>query len=54
MREALLRQLIVTDGHAPDPYRADTVRNIDAWYASFDVKPGQRLFLTPPDRVRVW
>jgi predicted metalloendopeptidase len=54
MREPLLRQIIVTDGHAPDEYRADTVRNLDAWYAAFPVKPGQRLFLAPADRVRVW
>jgi predicted metalloendopeptidase len=54
MREPLLRQVIVTDGHAPDEYRADTVRNLDPWYGAFDVKPGQRLYLEPPDRVRVW
>jgi predicted metalloendopeptidase len=53
-REAARRQGITTDGHAPDEYRADTVRNLDAWYAAFDVKPGQRLYLTPADRVRVW
>jgi putative endopeptidase len=54
MREPLLRQQIVTDGHAPDEYRADTVRNIDAWYPAFTVSAGQRLFLAPADRVRVW
>jgi len=54
MREPLLRQVIVTDGHAPDEYRADTVRNIDAWYAAFDVKQDQRLYLAAPERVRVW
>jgi putative endopeptidase len=53
-REPLARQLVLTDGHAPDEYRADTVRNIDAWYAAFDVKPGQQLFLAPEARVRVW
>ena len=44
----------LTDGHALDEYRADTVRNLDAWYPAFDVKPGQKLYLDPPDRVRVW
>ena len=53
-REALARQLVVIDGHAPDEYRADTVRNLDAWYPAFDVKKGQRLYLEPADRVRVW
>ncbi len=54
MREPLLRQLIVTDGHAPAEYRADAVRNIDAWYDAFGVKPGQALYLAPADRVRLW
>jgi predicted metalloendopeptidase len=54
MREPAVRQRIATDGHAPAEYRADTVRNLDAWYAAFDVKPGQRLYLAPTDRVRIW
>jgi predicted metalloendopeptidase len=53
-REQLMRQRIIVDGHAPAEYRADTVRNIDAWYTAFDVKPGQKLYLAPADRVRVW
>ena len=53
-REAALRQQVTTDPHAPAQYRADTVRNIDAWYAAFDVKPGEKLYLAPPDRVRIW
>jgi predicted metalloendopeptidase len=54
IREPALRQRIIADGHAPDSYRADTVRNLDAWYPAFDVKPGQALFLAPDARVRVW
>ena len=53
-REPALRQQIIEDGHAPDEYRADTVRNLDPWYAAFDVKPGQALYLAPAERVRVW
>ena len=53
-REAALRQQVATDPHAPAQYRADTVRNIDGWYAAFDVKPGETLYLAPPDRVRIW
>ena len=49
-----LRQQVLADGHAPDEYRADTVRNLDAWYDAFDVKPGEKLYLAPADRVRVW
>jgi putative endopeptidase len=53
-REPALRQQIITDGHAPAEYRADTARNLDAWYSAFDVKPGEALYLGPNDRVRVW
>jgi putative endopeptidase len=40
--------------HPPEPYRIATVRNLDAWYEAFDVRPGHRLYLPPADRVRVW
>jgi predicted metalloendopeptidase len=53
-REAAIRQQIVTDGHAPAMYRAQTVRNLDPWYVAFKVEPGQALYLAPADRVRVW
>lgn len=53
-REAALRQQVLTDPHAPSQYRADTVRNIDAWYAAFQVQPGDKLYLPPGDRVRIW
>ena len=53
-REAALRRQVVTDGHAPGRWRAQTVRNVDDWYAAFPVKAGQGLFLPPNDRVRIW
>jgi putative endopeptidase len=53
-REPILRNQIMADGHAPDEYRASTVRNLDAWYKTFGVKPGETLYLAPVDRVRVW
>ena len=53
-REAELRKRIVSDGHAPDSYRADSVRNLDAWYPAFKVRPGQKLYLKPKDRVEMW
>ena len=53
-REAALRQQVAVDSHSPAEFRADTVRNIDAWYAAFDVKPGETLYLAPADRVRIW
>ena len=53
-REAALRHEVMTDPHAPAEYRAATVRNIDAWYAAFQVQPGEKLYLAPAGRVRIW
>ena len=53
-RPEFLRVLLTTDGHAPDQYRADTVRNIDAWYQAFSIRSGRKLYLAPEERVRVW
>jgi len=54
LREAALRRQILTNEHAPGQYRAANVRNVDAWYKAFAVKPGQGLYLAPKDRVRIW
>jgi endothelin-converting enzyme/putative endopeptidase len=54
MRDAALRQQVMTDEHSPAQYRAATVRNIDAWYEAFQVRPGEKLYLAPDDRVRIW
>jgi putative endopeptidase len=54
IREDALRTQTATNDHAPEKYRVSTVRNIDAWYDAFDVKPGQRLYLEPAARVRIW
>ncbi len=54
VREQALRQQVLTDPHAPGQYRAETVRNVDAWYKAFDVKPGKTLYLAPDDRVHIW
>jgi putative endopeptidase len=53
-REAAMRAQIATNEHAPDQYRALTVRNLDAWYPAFGVHQGQALYLAPTERVRVW
>jgi putative endopeptidase len=54
IRDPALRAQVITDGHAPAQYRSYTVRNLDAWYAAFPVKPGEKLYLAPDERVRVW
>jgi putative endopeptidase len=53
-RDEGLRDLLAKDGHAPENCRIATVRNLDAWYEAFDVRPGHRLYLEPKQRVRVW
>jgi len=53
-RERAIRRQVLTDGHAPAEYRGNTVRNLDAWYAAFAVKPGDALYLAPTERVRIW
>ena len=54
MRDAALRTQAASSDHAPENYRVNTVRNLDAWYDAFDVRPGQKLYLEPAARVRVW
>jgi len=55
VREEYARALLEGDSHAPSRYRVNgVVRNMDAWYAAFDVKPTDRLYLAPKDRVRIW
>ncbi|GGA37961.1 M13 family metallopeptidase [Dyella nitratireducens] len=54
IRDAALRQQLATDVHAPESIRAQTVRNIDGWYPAFDVKPGEKLYLSPDQRVKIW
>jgi putative endopeptidase len=53
-REAALRQQLLTNPHSPCRVRTDVVRNIDPWYSAFEVQPGQKLYLAPADRVRIW
>ncbi|HTS37405.1 MAG TPA: M13 family metallopeptidase [Candidatus Solibacter sp.] len=49
-----LRQQTKTDTHLPGEYRSDSVRNLDAWYEAFKVAPGDKLYLKPQDRLRIW
>jgi predicted metalloendopeptidase len=53
-RDEGLRAQVTSNDHAPETYRVATVRNLDAWYEAFDVRPGHRLYIEPGARVRVW
>ena len=54
-REPELLKRLVTDPHSPSEYRVNgIVRNMDAWYKAFGIKPTDALYLKPEDRVRIW
>ncbi|WP_408879228.1 M13 family metallopeptidase [Gluconobacter sphaericus] len=54
-RPDALRQQMLSNEHAPAITRVNIpVHNIDAWYDAFDVKPGQKLYLAPDQRVKIW
>jgi len=53
-REANLRARLMTDEHSPSIQRAWVVRNLDPWYGAFGAKDGQKLYLAPAKRVRIW
>jgi putative endopeptidase len=54
-RDAALRNLVMSDPHSPAHFRANgAVRNMDAWYAAFNVQPANALYLPPDQRVMIW
>ncbi|HEX6866886.1 MAG TPA: M13-type metalloendopeptidase, partial [Caulobacteraceae bacterium] len=54
-RDDALKQQLVSDPHSPNTARVnEPMRNIDAWYAAFNVKPGDALYLPPEERVHIW
>jgi putative endopeptidase len=55
IRDEALRVQVTSDVHSPAEYRCNgSVRNVDAWYEAFGVKPGDKLYLKPEERVRIW
>jgi putative endopeptidase len=53
--EGYTRQRVLSNPHSPNPYRANgAVRNVDEWYAAFNVQPGDKLYLPPEQRIRIW
>jgi predicted metalloendopeptidase len=54
-RDGLLREIVLSDVHSPSNFRVNgPLPNIDAWYAAFNVQPGDRLYIPPAERVRIW
>ena len=55
LRDEVLRSQILSNPHAPALNRVNgSVRNVDAWYTAFNVQPGDRLYLAPEQRVKIW
>jgi putative endopeptidase len=55
MRDDALRQQLMTNSHSPGNIRAvNPLRNVDAWYEAFDVKEGDKSYVKPEERVRIW
>ena len=53
--EGETRRRTLSDPHSPGEFRVNgIVRNVDAWYTAFNVKPGDKLYLAPEKRVRIW
>lgn len=54
-RDAALRSQLIVGPHSPAMFRVNgVVRNVDAWYVAFGVKPSDKLYLPPEERVRIW
>ena len=48
-------QSILTDPHSPEQFRTNApITNIDAWYSAFDIKPGDKMYKKPEDRIKIW
>ncbi|MGZ3304795.1 MAG: M13-type metalloendopeptidase, partial [Asticcacaulis sp.] len=54
-RDDSLKMQLVSDVHSPYAFRViGPMRNVDAWYKAFNVQPGEKYYLKPEDRVRIW
>jgi putative endopeptidase len=54
-RDGSLRELVMSDVHSPSRFRVNgPLPNIDVWYEAFGVKPGDRMYIAPEERVRIW
>jgi len=55
MRDAAMLERLKTDPHSPAEYRCNgAVVNVPQFYSAFDVKPGDRMYLAPDQRVKIW
>jgi putative endopeptidase len=54
-RDANLEVRLTSDSHSHSEARCNAIlRNFDAWYAAFDIQPGDAMYLPPEERVKIW
>jgi putative endopeptidase len=54
-KDEAVRTQVLSNPHSPPQFRVNgVVRNMDSWYSAFDVKPGDKLYLPPDERVHIW
>lgn len=55
MRDEAIKNQVKTDPHAPGMYRSYVpLQNVDSWYKAFNIKPGDKLYVSPENRVKIW
>jgi putative endopeptidase len=55
VRDDTLKMRLAADVHSPYDFRViGPMRNVDAWYTEFKIQPGDKYYLAPEDRVRIW
>jgi putative endopeptidase len=55
MRDDAIRKQTASDPHSYRKFRAlGPLPNVDAWYEAFDVKPGDKMYRAPEERVQIW
>jgi putative endopeptidase len=55
LRDDAVRKQVVSDPHSPRGFRViGPTRNVDAWYDAFGAQPGEKYYLAPAERVRIW
>jgi putative endopeptidase len=54
-RDSAMRTQVLSNEHSPGMFRViGATRNDDAWYDAFGVQPGDKYYLAPDQRVRLW
>ena len=55
IRDERLREILLSDPHSPGRYRVTgALKNMQEFYAAYDVKEGDDMYLPPSERVKIW